>query len=371
MDTTTATTGQPTIEHQPLPHAQRIGTWKGLLEFLGSRPEITSVTLEPDRVTIATPTSTHDATAALDGERLIFGYLTDRNDDERTYYHANRHLEVVALEPGFGAIHTFLVRSLGRDILHLRLVADHPEARRDYHTLDSLLPVVRERTGLVILAGRAESGISTAYAVTLFEALSARKPRMSVLIGAPIAHDVSSANVHTVGFNVGIRNDLPSAADALSAAVNLHASVIGLDTGLDDPNTYEALALALNSGATIIATTNGTDAIQTLMGIRDLLPSERRDFLWRTIANSLLGIAALALVPSRFAGERIEAPDIFLASATTLNDLLAANDIALRDAIERGVGGSLSRDAKLRDSILRDITLSEARRYAIRPDALG
>ncbi len=285
--------------------------------------------------------------------------------------HALEHLKATGdastthRDEEFGDCRVHAYRSSRGIVLAIRLLA------RTLPTLESLeLPSVVARlserpNGLVLFTGPTGSGKSTALAAVI-DRINRSQSRHVVTIEDPVEYehrsDLSIVSQREVG------RDVPSFAVALKGALRSDPDVILLGEMRDYETMHAALAAA-ETGHLVFATLHTGDATQTIDRVIGSFPADAHEHVRIQLAQTLLGVLCLRLVPrSRGSGRRC-AVEVLVANDAVGNVIREGKTHQLRNIIATGRNvGMQTLESHLSELVMHhEIDLEVAKQHALRP----
>ncbi len=204
-----------------------------------------------------------------------------------------------------------------------------------------------ERTsGLVLVAGPADSGKTTTATALVSSIRESRSCRVLVLEN-PIEHLLETKRAHVTQREIGAH--APSMAVALASASRGGADVVAtsdLSTGEELEN---ALALA-SSGALVIATCRARGAVDALSRFVSVFPADARPRVRARLADALVAVVAQHLVRGSDAAVRVAAFEVLIATPAVRGNLREGPLDALESVLEAGKDAGM---VSLRESLER------------------
>jgi twitching motility protein PilT len=230
-------------------------------------------------------------------ERLLVPHERERLADEH-------ECDVAVSDPEFGVlrIHAFLSR--GRTQLAIRLLApDVPELQEL-----GLPPIVAEfaqrRYGIVLFVGPTGSGKSTALA-GLIDHINRTSERHVITIEDPIEY--RHRPIRSLITQCAVGSDVANWSAAVRGALRADPNVIAIGE-LRDAATMQAALMAAETGHLVLTTLHTGDVTQTVDRILAAFDPATRAEIAVQLAQTLIAIVALRLVPrSGGAGRRLAA----------------------------------------------------------------
>lgn len=195
-----------------------------------------------------------------------------------------------------------------------RLIPTHIKTLEELNLPPMLKKFTQNKQGLVLVVGPTGHGKSTALASMINE-INNTRPEHILTIEDPVeflfTHNQSFISQREVG------QDTPSFAHALKAALREDINVVLVGEMRDLESISATLTLA-ETGHLIFATMHTNDAAQSVDRIVDVFPGDQQAQIRAQLANTLLGVASLRLLP-KVGGGRIPATEIMVVNHAIRN----------------------------------------------------
>ncbi|HMQ01686.1 MAG TPA: PilT/PilU family type 4a pilus ATPase [Candidatus Doudnabacteria bacterium] len=195
-----------------------------------------------------------------------------------------------------------------------RLIPTHIRTLEELNLPPMLKKFTENKQGLVLVVGPTGHGKSTALASMINEINNTRSEHI-LTIEDPVeflfTHKQSFISQREVGL------DTPSFAHALKAALREDINVVLVGEMRDLESISATLTLA-ETGHLIFATMHTNDAAQSVDRIVDVFPGQQQGQIRAQLANTLLGVASLRLLP-KVGGGRIPATEILVVNHAIRN----------------------------------------------------
>jgi twitching motility protein PilT len=195
-----------------------------------------------------------------------------------------------------------------------RLIPTHIKTLQELNLPPILKKFTENKQGLVLVVGPTGHGKSTTLAAMIEEINSTRAEHI-LTIEDPVeflfTHKQSFISQREVG------QDALSFADALKAALREDINVVLVGEMRDLESISTTLTLA-ETGHLIFATMHTNDAAQSVDRIVDVFPGNQQGQIRAQLANTLLGVASLRLLP-KIGGGRIPASEIMVVNHAIRN----------------------------------------------------
>ncbi len=195
-----------------------------------------------------------------------------------------------------------------------RLIPTHIRTLEELNLPPMLKKFTQYKQGLVLVVGPTGHGKSTALASMINEINNTRSEHI-LTIEDPVeflfTHKQSFISQREVGL------DTPSFGHALKAALREDINVVLVGEMRDLESISATLTLA-ETGHLIFATMHTNDAAQSVDRIVDVFPGDQQGQIRAQLANTLLGVASLRLLP-KIGGGRVPATEIMVVNHAIRN----------------------------------------------------
>ncbi len=241
-------------------------------------------------------------------------------------------LDIAYTTPQAGRFRINVFMHQGRPGLVARAI---PSGAMDIEAL-SLPPVIRQMadslSGLVLIVGPTGCGKSTTLAAMVHH-INATRDGHIVTIEDPIefVHDEIRCLIH----QRQVGSDTESFSTALRHVVRQSPDVILVGEMRDGETMQTALSAAL-TGHLVLTTLHTASVVQCVDRMLGYFPPEARNQIRADLAATLVGIAAMRLVPRTDGAGRVPAVEV-LRATPTVRRLIGAGEMAeLHDVMKRG-----------------------------------
>ena len=267
-------------------------------------------------------------------------------------------------ELGTFRVHAF--RAEGQIRFAVRLIG------RTIPTLEALeLPAAlhafaERRAGLALFVGPTGSGKSTALAA-LIDRINRTDARHIVTVEDPVEYRHAPLRSSIAHRELG--TDFSDYASAIRSALRANPDVIAIGE-LRDLATMRAALSAAETGHLVLSTLHTSDAASGVDRIVDAFEASARHEARAILAQTLIGIASLRLIPRERVAGRRAAVEILIATDAVRALIREGKTHQLRNAIVTGRNaGMQTLEAHLSDLVARgDVALEDARAAGDRPD---
>jgi len=332
---------------------------RGLADRRGSDLYVTADSPPLFRVDGATVPASPTPLQSTEIEHLIRDVLSAHEQEE---FDRTRELNLARTVAGVGRFRLNVFRQRGQMGLVARLIPiDFPKA--DALGLPaSLLELIMQKRGLILVTGATGSGKSTTLAALIHHRNVHTRGHI-LTIEDPIEFVHSHQGCVVTQREVGV--DTASFAAGLKSALRQAPDVI-LIGEMRDVETVEAALHFAETGHLVLGTLHANNANQAVERVMNFFPAEMHAQLYAQLALNLRGIVSQRLVPRADGKGRVAAIEVML-NSPRVADLVAKGEIAaLKGAIEANVqDGSRSFDQALHELHRAGaISLEEALRQA-------
>ncbi len=231
------------------------------------------------------------ALSATEAEDVLFTFLTP---EQRQELRQNKHVDVAINHKDYGRFRlNVFVHTLGMAGV-FRAIADEAQAFEELGLPRSVLSVINNKNGLVLVTGPTGSGKSTTLSM-LLDRINERDQRHIITLEEPI--EVVHRNKKSVVSQREIPTHAPTFAAGLRSALREDPDVIVVGE-MRDPDTVATALTAAETGHLVLGTLHTKSAPQSILRILDLFPEGHREHVRTLLATVLRGVIAQQLVPN-------------------------------------------------------------------------
>ena len=249
--------------------------------------------------------------------------------------------------------------------LALRLLPVDIPALETLHLPPAVSAFTEHPQGLVIVTGPTGSGKSTALAA-MTDRINRSRAAHILTIEDPI--DFVPAQRRCIVTQREVGRDVPSFADAIYGALRSDPDVILLGE-MRDTETMHAALTAAETGHLVFATLHTGDTAQAVDRIASAFPASAQDRVRAQIAQTLVGIAGVRLIPRACGSGRRSAAEVLVASDAVRNVIRDGKIHHLRNILSTSrSAGMQTLESALSELVMRgEVCLADARAATARP----
>lgn len=246
-----------------------------------------------------------------------------------------------------------------------RLIPTQIKSLEELNLPPMLKQFTQNRQGLVLVVGPTGHGKSTALASMINE-INLTRAEHILTIEDPVeflfTHRESFISQREVG------GDTPDFALALKAALREDINVVLVGEMRDKESIAATLTLA-ETGHLIFATMHTNDAAQSVDRIVDVFPGDQQGQIRSQLANTLLGVVSLRLLP-KIGGGRIPSAEIMLVNHAIRNVIRDNKIFEISNIIHTSMeSGMIPLDKSLANLVKQGLVeLEIAQNYVLDPE---
>jgi len=307
--------------------------------------------------TLATTTAETEAiVAALLPEKAL-AQLDCEGDVSATYRDSD-----------LGSIRIHAYRTENGIAVAMRFLAQTVPTLESLHLPPVVSAFASRSAGLVLFTGPTGSGKSTALAA-IVDRVNATQAKHIITIEDPVEYRHEPKRSIVSHREIG--RDVACFSDAIYGALRCDPDVI-LIGEMRDAKTMHAALTAAETGHLVLSTLHTGDAPQTIDRIIGVFAGEMQDQIRVQLAQTLVGVVCMRLVPRASAQGRRCAAEVLVANDAVRNLIRDGKTHQLRNVMSTSAqAGMQTLEAHLSDMLLRgEITVEAARAATDRPGEL-
>ena len=287
-------------------------------------------------------------TPPLTREETHDAIRTILNEENRRVFEERRDLDFGFEIPGVSRVRAnAFVQQRGEAIV-FRLVPSQIKSLDELGMPSVLKELALKEKGLVVVTGPTGSGKSTTLAA-LVDFVNQSKSAHIVTIEDPIEFVHESKNCLVNQREVGAHTS--SFAGALRSALREDPDII-LVGELRDLETTSLAISAAETGHLVFATLHTNSAAKTIDRIIDIFPCDQQSQVRTMLSESLEGVVAQTLMPTKDGTGRVAAVEILIGVPALRNLIREDKTAQIQSVIQIGAGhGMQSLDQSLRDLV--------------------
>lgn len=265
-----------------------------------------------------------------------------------------------------GTIRVHAYRTAHGTCLAIRMLATGIPSLESLHLPAAIGAFTEKPHGLLIFAGPTGSGKSTSLAA-LVDRINRTQTKHIVTIEDPIEYEHTSNRSVVNQRELG--RDVPSFAEAIYGALRSDPDVI-LVGEMRDPETMHAALTAAETGHLVLTTLHTGDAAQTVDRIVGVFEGNRQQQIRHQLAQTLVGVVCMRLVPRACGRGRRCAAEVLVANDAVRNLIRDAKTHQIRNVISTSRQiGMQTLEAHLSELVARrEVDAHTARLVTDRPD---
>ncbi len=238
------------------------------------------------------------------------------------------------IDPSFGPIRIHAYREKRGVRLSLRLLATSVPTFESLQLPPVIAEFAERNTGLVLFTGPTGSGKSTAQAA-LINLLNTKHEYHIVTLEDPIEYHHESIKSTISQCEVG--RDVTTFAEGLRGILRADPDVI-LVGEMRDRETMRAALEASETGHLVFGTLHTANAEQTIDRLITAFPADEQEAIRTQLAQTLVGVVGMRLVPLREGKGRRAAAEILVTNDAVRSQIREKKTHMLRNTIAAGSG---------------------------------
>lgn len=225
--------------------------------------------------------------------------------------------------------------------------------------------LAERRSGIMLFTGPTGSGKSTAMAAVI-DRINRTQERHIVTVEDPVEYVHTSQSSLVAHCEVG--TDVLSFGEALRGFMRADPDVIMVGE-MRDLETMAAAITAAETGHLVLATLHSPDTATSVDRLVDSFPGEQQPQIRAQLAQTLIAVIGMRLLPRKAGPGRCAAAEVLLATDAVRAMIREGKTYQLRNAIATGrAAGMQTLETHLSDLVVRgEVTLEDARNVAEHP----
>lgn len=199
-------------------------------------------------------------------------------------------------------------RHFGGACCSVRLHPSQPRTPKEAGLSDEVVECVRAGRGLLLLAGRKHSGLTSTLATLLTEAVKG-SPRLVVVLGEALEYAIPESESQVIFRRVG--RDTVSYEAGLESAIREDADVI-IVADVSSPRTFDMALRAAEAGRFVIAGLSARTVQEALVRVQGFYPEYDQRRVRVALAGVLSCVLRIQLVPDRNGTADVMATELLL-----------------------------------------------------------
>ena len=266
----------------------------------------------------------------IDGA-MMDSFLDDiMNRDQKQRFEANKECDFAVGARDMGRFRVNVFRQRGSIAVVIRHIKAKIPAFEELHLPEIIRDLALTKRGLVLVTGTTGSGKSTTLA-SMIDYINQKESVNVITVEDPIEY-LYKDNVAIISQReIGV--DTLSYANALRAALRQDPDVL-LVGEIRDLETMQIALTAADTGHMVFATIHTTNAVETIHRVLSMYPPHQHDEIRLLLAEVLVGIISLRLLPTKDGKGRVPAAEILVNTGAIKEYIQDKNKI---DMVEQAV----------------------------------
>ncbi|CCQ97429.1 twitching motility protein [[Clostridium] ultunense Esp] len=277
------------------------------------------------------------ALTPLEGEKITSAFMEKLpalllNDFQQRLFLETGEVDLSYSLPGISRYRVNVYRQRGGVSIAARVIPSHIPSLGELQMPKVLREVAEKPHGLFLVTGPTGSGKSTTLAA-MINHINETQAKHIITLEDPIEylhpHKRSIVDQREIG------NDTVSFASGLRASLRQDPDVI-LVGEMRDLETISTAITAAETGHLVLATLHTNDAAQTVDRIIDVFPAEQQGQIRLQVAEVLIGILSIRLLPLATGKGRVAATEILINTPAVANLIRQSKSHQLRSLMQTG-----------------------------------
>ncbi|SHK92683.1 MULTISPECIES: type IV pilus twitching motility protein PilT [unclassified Fibrobacter] len=240
---------------------------------------------------------------------MMDSFLDDiMNRDQKQRFEANKECDFAVGARDMGRFRVNVFRQRGTIAVVIRHIKAVIPAFEELHLPEIIRELSLTKRGLILVTGTTGSGKSTTLA-SMIDYINQKESVNVITVEDPIEY-LYKDNVAIISQReIGV--DTLSYANALRAALRQDPDVL-LVGEIRDLETMQIALTAADTGHMVFATIHTTNAVETIHRVLSMYPPHQHDEIRLLLAEVLVGIISLRLLPTKDGNGRVPAAEILV-----------------------------------------------------------
>ena len=240
---------------------------------------------------------------------MMDSFLDDiMNRDQKQRFEANKECDFAVGARDMGRFRVNVFRQRGTIAVVIRHIKAVIPAFEELHLPEIIRDLALTKRGLILVTGTTGSGKSTTLA-SMIDYINQKESVNVITVEDPIEY-LYKDNVAIISQReIGV--DTLSYANALRAALRQDPDVL-LVGEIRDLETMQIALTAADTGHMVFATIHTTNAVETIHRVLSMYPPHQHDEIRLLLAEVLVGIISLRLLPTKDGKGRVPAAEILV-----------------------------------------------------------
>ena len=285
---------------------------------------------------------------------MMDSFLDDiMNRDQKQRFEANKECDFAVGARDMGRFRVNVFRQRGTIAVVIRHIKAVIPAFEELHLPEVIRDLALTKRGLVLVTGTTGSGKSTTLA-SMIDYINQKESVNVITVEDPIEY-LYRDNVAIISQReIGV--DTLSYANALRAALRQDPDVL-LVGEIRDLETMQIALTAADTGHMVFATIHTTNAVETIHRILSMYPPHQHDEIRLLLAEVLVGLISLRLLPTKDGKGRVPAAEILVNTGAIKEYIQDKNKI---DMVEQAVAeGHIQYHSQTFDQALLELYQNE------------
>lgn len=240
---------------------------------------------------------------------MMDSFLDDiMNRDQKTRFERDKECDFAVGARDMGRFRVNIFRQRGTIAMVIRHIKATIPSFEDLHLPDIIKELSLKKRGLILVTGTTGSGKSTCLAA-MIDHINTQETCNIITVEDPIEYLHRDKMSIVSQREIGV--DTNSYENALRSALRQDPDVL-LVGEIRDLETMQIALTAADTGHMVFATIHTTNATETIHRILSMYPPHQHEEVRLLLAECLVGIVSLRLLPTRDGSSRVPAAEILV-----------------------------------------------------------